>query len=148
MAKKLGNPGSLPEILRGDFLTIIEEANDIRSRLRFKALEGDQRADIEIYGAEDLPSEIDGDKVTVGYAMPEGKRELIVIERRVAEREESYRRALCAHEAGHAFFKLKHSSDRRARSIMISGLRRDGENHYTPGFREDDLERIEELYAR
>lgn len=145
LAAKLGRPVGLPEGLRAEWLDVYEGFNGLCG-LRVKVLHGSRRADIELYGAADLPTVIDGAAVTAGYAAYEDGREMPVLELRVAEREQEYRLAIEAHEGLHSL-KLKHAPA-FARSLMIAGLKRTGEGFYRTEPGEDDVWNLRRLYGR
>jgi hypothetical protein len=147
MAEKLGWPQPMPETAVSEFRLIVE-TSDQRFGLTFEMVEErDGRGDIELYCVEDLPEFIDGDgPIKSGYCMPEGKREYVVVEYRVLTQSPEFRFALFRHEFGHAL-KLKHPADKRALSIMVPGLRREGESFYFGDWRGDDIKTLRNLYG-
>jgi hypothetical protein len=143
MAEKLGWPQPMPETAVSEFRLIVETSDQLFG-LTFEMVdERDGRGDIELYCVENLPEELDA---IAGYCMPEGKREYVVIEYGALKREPEYRFALYRHEFGHAL-KLKHPADKRALSIMVPGLRREGESFYFGDWREDDVRALRNLYG-
>jgi hypothetical protein len=140
MAKKLGYTAAIPDSMRDEFFEIVEASNDLCG-LRFVTADEDKRGDIELYGVKELPAKLG----KAGYADYEDGRELIVIEFGVAERERDYRLALYTHEWLHGL-KLKHGQS-GDKSIMVPGLKREGEGFYRTEPGEDDVETLIALYG-